>query len=159
MSDTSEKYTRPPKRWVGIVLVVSLSLNLLIVAAVAGAMTMREKWQPHPGAQSEMRGGPMTRALKHEDRRALGLELRARLRDTGPSASERRAEFDGLIEDLKRVPFDPERVAARLARHRSEMQQTMEVGQVLLLEHLARMSDEDRAAFVDRVRMNRPKMR
>ncbi len=148
---TSTEQTPAPRmrRSLRILLAASLALNILVLAAFGGAVAMRGKWQGHAGAG--MMGGALTHALTPEDRHAIRDQMRAMRGDAAGARAARRAAHDGLIEDLRRVPFEPERVAAHLQTRRQQMNERLELGQTLLLQRLSAMSDAERAAFADRV--------
>jgi len=141
MADDIRQTQKPVGKWLRIVLVISLSINLLIVGALAGAALSGGKWHHRvpPGMMAP--GGPLTGALSFEDRRAIARRMRAAIRK----------DFAGLMEDLRAKPFDPEAVAARLAAIRGGFRQRMDLGQALLVERLAGMGPAERAAFADRL--------
>lgn len=136
-------------RWMRWALVVSLALNLAVMGMIAGAM-LRHGGPGGPGARGhDMAGGPLTRALAREDRRAIWTNMQREGRAQGLRPGPN--DMTALLDDLRRVPFDPARVATHLAAQRTAMQDRFTVGQRLLLEHLSTMSDADRAAYADRV--------
>lgn len=148
----SEPLTKAPRtaRWMRIALAVSLALNLLVLGAVGGAMTMRGKWQGHERGAG-FSGGPLTHALVPEDRREIGRQMRAAY-DTGQlPRSDRAAALDGLVAHLRAVPFDPQAVADDLAARQTGMEAHFQLAQRLLLERLTRMTDAERTAFADRL--------
>lgn len=138
----------PPR--LKILLVASLALNLLILGAAGGAVMTWGHGGGHTAHHSGI-GGPLTRALRPQDRRVIGMRMHRILRDVHGQQDARRADFAGLIADLRQVPFEPEAVALRLSRHREVLAERLELGQSLLLERLSAMSDAERAAFADRV--------
>ncbi|MEO3415405.1 periplasmic heavy metal sensor [Roseovarius sp. CAU 1744] len=139
------------KPWLRLLLILSLALNLLVVGAVVGAMITWSNWRPHHGPRLESGGGPLTRALSHEDRRAIGKEMRKAWRDSKQDGHDHHAELAGLVADLKVTPFDPAPVAARLRRHRQSFDERLDLGLTLLLERLTRMTPEERASYADRL--------
>lgn len=153
MADKSEKQTVGMRPWLRALLVVSLALNLLIVGLVGGAIIMRGKWQEHQMAQLEKMGGPMTRALSGEDRRSMGREMRQNFGTRQAMHENMRTRMEGLIADLKAVPFDAEAVAGYMAGHRADFNVRLELGQRLLLQRLTKMDDAERAAYADRLLM------
>lgn len=143
--------TGKTRGWVKILLVVSLGLNLLVAGAVAGAFFSGGKWHHKGPPRLETLGGPLTRALSDEDRRAIGMKIRQSYKDGKFSRDRHREEFDGLIADLKAVPFDPAAVKARLERIQGLFHERLSLGQSLLIERLAEMDDAARAAYADRL--------
>lgn len=138
---------RRTPRWVKVVLFLSLALNLAVVGAV-GAMGMRHGKSMHGGAY----GGPLTRALDAEDRRAIGQGLRAQFpRRDARAARDWAAQNDALLTALRAVPFDPAPVARLLDERQDRIGARLDLGQRLLLERLTAMPDARRAAYADRL--------
>lgn len=147
----SEETKAKTRGWVKILLVVSLGLNLLVAGAVAGAVFSGGRWHPKGPPRLETLGGPLTRALEEDDRRAIGKKIRQAYRDGSFSRDRHLEQFDGLIADLKATPFDPEAVEARLATMQSLFRERLSLGQDLLIERLTEMDDDERAAYADRL--------
>jgi len=138
--------------WVRLLLVVSLGLNLAVAGALAGVMLSGGAgWHDHGPPRLAAMGGPLSRALSEEDRRAIGRALRAAYRDNGSTRARHRAEMAALAEELRAVPFDRAAVEARLARMRGMLQERLAIGQGLLLDRVAQMSDDARAEFAARL--------
>ncbi|EAQ26265.1 periplasmic heavy metal sensor [Roseovarius sp. 217] len=141
-----------PKPWVRALLVASLALNLAVAGLAAGwALRHGGDHAGHHPSRLDMAGGPLTRALSDADRRAIGRAMRDAWRsrtDNSPSIGE---SFDALVIDLRAVPFDADRVAAQMRTQRDGFAARFEMGQEVLLTHLAAMSDADRAAYADRL--------
>ena len=150
MNEGKERQVKRVPRWMQILLVVSLALNVLIVGAIGGAVLSKEKWHHH-GPHAKGGGGPLTRALSPEDRRSIGRQMHAALRDLGETREERRVEFQGLLSDLRSEPFDAEPVRQRMDRLHSGFAEKFQLGQQLLLERLEVMTPEARAAYADRL--------
>lgn len=140
------------KPWVRALLVASLALNLAVAGLAAGwALRHGGDHAGHHPARLDMAGGPLTRALSDQDRRAIGREMRAAWRASagnGPSIGE---SFDALVIDLRAVPFDAGRVAAQMRAQRDGFAARFKMGQEVLLTHLTAMSDAERAAYADRL--------
>lgn len=139
------------KRWVRVLLVVSLALNLLFIGSIAGAMLTHSKWRSHHPPRLDMAAGPLTQALSREDRRAIGREMRKAYRSAGANRADLQAGFEALIADLKQEPFDPEVVAKHLERHRGVFDERLALGQTLLLERLTQMQPDERADYAARL--------
>ena len=138
-------------RWVRIALVVSLAMNLLIAGAVVGAVFSGGKWLHHDTPRLQVMSGPLTRALSEQDRHAIRRGMRAALRDGTAARNRHRAEFAGLMEDLKASPFDPAAVEARLVTIRELIGAQLSLGEVLLVKRLAAMDAAGRAAYAERL--------
>ncbi|WP_232796536.1 periplasmic heavy metal sensor [Roseovarius salinarum] len=140
------------KLWLRLVLAGSLALNLLVVGAVAGAVITHKPWRGHHAPRLDGVGGPLTRALAPQDRRAIARGMRRAYHDGRPARAEIRAAFEALIADLEAGPFDADAVAAHLERQRSVLAERLAVGQELLLDRLNEMSEAERAAYAGRLR-------
>ena len=143
--------TRPPRdgRLMRIVLVTSLALNLLVVGLAAG-WALRHAGNDRP-SRLDMAGGPLTRALSHEDRREIGQKMRAAWRAADDGRADMRDSYDALLADLRAEPFDPATVSARMRQHRERFAVRFEMGQAVLVTHLAGMSAAERHAYADRL--------
>lgn len=140
------------KPWLRVLLIASLAVNFLIVGIVAGAVLLHDDDDRRRPPRLDSFGGPLTGALEFDDRKAIGKDLRRMYREGGgASREELRKEFDGIVSDLRRVPFDPDAVRERMKHQRDNMSRRLELGQELLLERLTQMSDADRADYADRV--------
>jgi uncharacterized membrane protein len=138
-------------RWMRVLLVVSLAANLAVVGVVAGWALRHGGHHGHHPTRLDMAGGPLTRALSDEDRREIGQRMREVWRESGGNRAGFRSSFDALVVDLRAVPFDPDRVAERMREQRQGFAARFEMGQDVLIAHLAAMSDADRAAYADRL--------
>ncbi|GAW36042.1 hypothetical protein RA2_03110 [Roseovarius sp. A-2] len=137
--------------WMRLLLVVSLAANLAVVGVVAGWALRHGGHHGHHPSRLDMAGGPLTRALSDEDRREIGQRMRQVWRETRSDQADIGTSFDALVSDLRAVPFDPARVTRRMQQHREGFAARFAMGQEVLLDHLAAMSDADRAAYADRL--------
>lgn len=137
--------------WLRVLLLLSLAINLLVVGLAVGAMVKWSKWRSDHPARMEMGVGPLTRALSHDDRKAIARDMRAAQAKGHVSRAEMRVELQGLVQDLKAVPYDPDVVEQRLTRHRAGFEERLSLGVRLLQARLAQMTPEDRAAYADRL--------
>ena len=151
MADNKTPPSGGMKPWLRVLLVLSLALNLLVIGAVVGAMFSWSSWRPHHGSRLETAGGPLTRALSSEDRRAIGKEMRKAHRGDKGQREKHHAELEGLVAELKAMPFDPAPVEERLRRHRQSFDARFDLGLKLLLERLIQMSPDERAGYADRL--------
>lgn len=155
MSDASKPPERRFPRWMTVLLVVSLSVNLLVAGILVGA-TLR-----HGGERKDDRGRselsrdlgrtPFVAALDPGDRRAIADRLR---REAGPLRANRqelRERFDGLLAALRADSFDRAAVEALLAQQRQAGLRRLEIGEDAILDRLEEMSAEERRAYADRL--------
>jgi uncharacterized membrane protein len=137
------------RRLMRIVLVTSLALNLAVVGLAAG-WALRHAGDAKP-SRLDMAGGPLTRALSREDRREIGQQMRQAWREADDGRGDLRESYDALVADLRAVPFDPGRVSKRMRQHRERFAVRFELGQDVLVRHLANMSDAERRAYAERL--------
>jgi uncharacterized membrane protein len=136
MTDTPSK-----RRWMPVVLALSLALNLAVVAAVAGA-TWRHKGSGGPSAGKG--GGTIyLQALPPDARRALRGEMRRQPRVKLDSAV--------MVTALRQEPFDAEAAGRALDTQRDNGLARYDAGRAVLLDHIKSMSAQDRAAYADRI--------
>jgi len=147
-----------PRRWLKVLLVVSLGLNLAVAGIVIGAALdhRRADIRPEPAALARDLGlGPYARALPHEMQRELGRSVLALSRQGGegrrPLRMELRQGFRGMLSELRSEAFDAERAAALLAQQSGALEARRRLGQEALVDLLAGMSLEDRIAYADRL--------
>ena len=135
-------------RWMRILLVVSLALNLLIAGAVVG-MVLRGG--PSPVGVRDVGIGPFAAALSPEDRAALRRDFIARTTESGTSRRDRREAMRALLAALRAEPFDPGALRAVLSRVSDRMSGRLDLGLSLIEGRIATMADADRQAFADRL--------
>lgn len=138
-------------RGMRVLLVISLSLNLLIVGVVLGAMVFGGAWHGHHAPGLDRASGPLTRALGPDDRRAIGRQMRQAYQDGRPGRATQKATFDALINALRQEPFNRAEVETRMQEMRHLVQTRLALGQTLLLDRLEQMTPSDRAAYADRL--------
>lgn len=146
MTDTP----RAAGRWTRIALVVSLALNLAVAGVVAGAMIRGGPM--HRGEMGRDPGfGPFTEALSPEDRTALRRAFLQNAPEFRDGRRALRADFAQILAGLRAEPFDRDAMAALLARQQERMATRLQLGQRLILDRVAEMTPEARAAFADRL--------
>ncbi len=136
----------PKRKWMPIVLVISLALNLLVAGVVLGAV-LRFRGGDHAGAPPGF-GPALYHALPKSERKALRGELSG-LR--GKGSHRRKQDFGELSQALRVVPFDPAAVQALLEQ---QAQATADLQVALHQQWLAQvsaMSDDERAIYADRL--------
>ncbi|WP_171060742.1 periplasmic heavy metal sensor [Poseidonocella sp. HB161398] len=132
---------------------LSLALNVLVIAAVAGLVLSRHSFdgdRPPP-----MRPGfvaPMIGVLPPADRRAVISELHGIGREAGvtrAAQSEIRADVIALLEA---EPFDPAALEALLDSANDRFTGFTEASHRVIAARLAQMSPQERAGYVDRLK-------
>ncbi|NOD92133.1 periplasmic heavy metal sensor [Ruegeria sp. HKCCD4884] len=137
---------KPKRRWMPVVLVVSLALNLLIVGVAVGTV-LRLKGGDHAKAPPGF-GPALYRALPKDDRKAMRGELSG-LHKKGTSG--RKQDFEAMSQALRTVPFDPGAVEVLLLQQAQATAALQEALQTQWLARVTAMSDEERQAYADRL--------
>lgn len=140
-----------PRRLLAVALFVSLALNLLVAGVVAGALWGRGDGAALRPVRVDIGLGPYTRALSDVDRAALRAAWRAQGPDLAGLHAARRADRAALLEALRAQPFDPLAVEAVFAGQRDRQAEHQHLARRLLVERIAAMSPEARAAYADRL--------
>lgn len=142
MSDDVKK----KRRWVPIMLTVSLILNVLVVGVVLGtALRFRDGGGEGPPIAF---GQALYRALPGVERK----ELRRGLSEQYSKRSQQRsADFKALSQALRAVPFDPQPVEMLLQRQELSIVEMQESLGRKWLARVTNMTDEERADYADKL--------
>ncbi|MGB5865170.1 MAG: periplasmic heavy metal sensor [Sulfitobacter sp.] len=134
-------------RWMPIVLGISLAINLVVVAALAGAA-----WR-HSGEDRGMDRGDGPRASRGGMiyMQALPSETRKQIRENLRAERRPRPDATTMIAALRQVPFDDATAADILETERgASLERQGRAGDVWLAEVRA-MTGPQRAAYADRL--------
>ena len=148
MTDTGPSAAAPRRwpRWKGILLVVSLALNLLVVGIVATA-AVRHRLAPPPGT-SQATVLSYARTLPDPRRRDLWEATRAERTALRPYRAELRRARDEVRKTLVAEPFDASKFKAAHA-HLLEAEDGARRAAHVLFETVAmRLTADERRAFV-----------
>lgn len=145
--------TSSAPRWMKIALVLSLSLNLLIVGAIAGAaLSGGGKWHGPPG---KPRGGAeanlITDALPEADRRDLRRTLMRAMRSDHERREALRSEMAALADVMRAPDFTPEALEEQLILIQQQMMGRLAVARGILVERLAGFDAAERASYAERL--------
>jgi len=137
-------------RWVKIALAVSLSLNLLIIGLVGGAILGRAGSPEAPAIRS-LGLGPFAFALPRESRD----DIRQRMTTDLPELRRNRAEIGASLLSVRRAllqePFDRDAVSAALGRSRDAAFTIQSQAHEALLLALEEMTPAERAEVAERL--------
>lgn len=141
---------RRPRRWERILLVVSLGLNLLVAGVVIGGVATHDR-RPPKHSVGAVSIGPLTYAFDKADREALRRAVQEQ--STGIEDMRRALDADiaRLATALRATPWDAEAAGSVLAGMRGRFEARGELGERLILERLAGMSEAERLAFATRL--------
>jgi uncharacterized membrane protein len=140
-------------RWMKILLVASLALNLLVAGALIGAALGHDRAEHMERSEvpREFMRSPFLGALDGEDRRSVGREL---MRDEGSlwqNRVELRARFERLLAAIRAEPFDRAAIEAILDEQRAAGARRLELAEEAVLDRLSAMTPPARAAYADRL--------
>lgn len=145
------KQTAPLRRWVRVVLVASLALNLLIAGVVAGVVLKGPSQKQNPRPSRGDVALPYTRALSEEHRQISRRELRRVVFAGRDEQGALGQHYSGALVVLRADPFDLEALSEVFDVQTRSAQQRLAQGQQVLLSVIANMSEQDRKAFADRL--------
>ncbi len=137
---------KPKRRWMPIVLTLSLAINLLVIGVAVGSV-LRLKNGDHAKAPPGF-GPALYRALPKEDRKSLRRELSGL---HGKGAKGRSRDFMVVTEALRAVPFDPETVTLLLQQQAQATADLQAALQEKWLVLVTQMSDEERQTYATRL--------
>jgi uncharacterized membrane protein len=130
------------RRWMPVVLGLSLAVNFAVAAAVVGA-----SWRHMGGEPREervARGGAIyMQALPREARHALRQQLRA--------AEPKRTETGDMIAVLRQDPFDASAATRVLASERDAGLARQGAATAVWLDYVTSMTVAERNSYADRL--------
>lgn len=138
----------PAPRWMRLLLFCSLGLNLLIIGLAVGVTLRFGGPEPLRGPPRSM-GTAIIRELPHESRRAMFREVHEASR-VGRRGQPPR-DLSDFIAVLQRQPFDRAAAEAAIRRQAAGRKQFEQAMQQALLDELAAMNAEQRAAYAERL--------
>ena len=133
-----------------ITLVLSLSLNLLVVGMVVGTAGRMVGHMGTPPRIADT-GGAYTAALAPRDRRAIGQAMSEHYRSTNTARPSVREEYRTMIRVLRADPFDREAAQEVLDRQTEYADTRRTLSERVFLDRLEQMSQEERQKFVSRL--------
>jgi len=140
--------TEPNKgrKWL---LIASLTLNLLVVGAVIGALI---KGGPdNRQSRFDLTAGPILRAMPADERDALAAALRENGVFKPGDRMAIRADMDALVEVMKAEDFDADAFRETVSRQRVRLQAGQDVVVETIVTQIEGMSPEVRAEFAQRL--------
>lgn len=147
MDDTSKLKT---PLWMRLTLLISLALNVLVIGAVIGFVLTGGPEKRAERDRSDF-GSFYTRALSDEDRRALRRDFMNGLERQGRDRTAFIADMRATVDTLRAQPFNPEAFVSALSEQSTQRARREEMGQRVLANRVAAMSDAERAAYADRI--------
>ncbi|MEO0829651.1 MAG: periplasmic heavy metal sensor [Pseudomonadota bacterium] len=152
--------TPPPGTplWLRVLLIGSLALNVLVIAAVVGLLLSGPPTRGGSGDQAmrQLGFGPYGRAFEDGHRREMRRALVQDRRELRQSLRGLRRSMTDVVAVLRAEEFDPNTLSALLTDQRQLTTVLQALGHSLVVETLAGMSDEERRAYADRLEEELP---
>lgn len=141
-----------PRRWLTVLLGLSLAANLLVVGVILGSLGWRGGGGPVVrSGQVELSVFPYTTALSRDDRSRMMQDWQRRGPPLRDLAAQHRADAAALATALRAEPFEPDAVAALLETRRQRLIERQDLAMDLLRDRLLAMDAEQRQAYADRL--------
>ncbi|MEP2920013.1 periplasmic heavy metal sensor [Sulfitobacter sp.] len=136
---------KPKRRWMPVVLTVSLALNCAVIAAIGGAV-----WRNHGGPNGGMpRDGGAQKGAAFV--KALPPEARAAVRDELRNQPRLRMDNSALLAALRKDPFDTETAALVLDAQRNHGLARNDIARAAWFVQVEAMTAQERAQYADRL--------
>jgi len=155
---TEDTRTDPPelrqRRWPKLLLVVSLTFNVLVLSVIVGANFRdgRDLRRSPPPDRAVLREGgfmPFFEAMPRDARRRMTDAYRDSGRGAGPDRTVLAAEFQALVAALRAEPFEPAALSIVLETQHTRAEQRNTAGRTILIDQIAGMSPAERTEFAD----------
>lgn len=158
MTDKTGNVAPEPRRsvWPRLLLVASLSLNVLVLSVVAGAHVRDgrdgrdDRRAPQPDRAVLREGGfmPFFDAMPREARMRMAEAFREK-GGVRPDRAALAADFRDFVAVLRAEPFASEALAAVLEAQHDRAAARVSTGRTILVEQIAGMTPAERADFAD----------
>lgn len=142
---------KPPFRWGRLVLFVSLALNLAVVGVVGGAILGRKDHDRRNIVARDVGFGLFNEAFSEDDRKVLSRAYAKANPNIRAEREQMRNDLKTILVALRAEPFDVAVLEQALATGAARIEARQTQGQALVLEHLAKMSVDERAEVANRL--------
>ncbi|MDU8942126.1 periplasmic heavy metal sensor [Ovoidimarina sediminis] len=139
--------------WMRVLLIVSLTINLLVLGVVIGVVASRgdgERADRLRGAR-DLAPPPFVLALEPRDRRALVGALYDRASVYSRDYEAVRRDLRVILSALRAEQFDAAGVTALLGAERGRSQGRQAAGEAVFIEYLEGLTVAERRAYADRL--------
>lgn len=145
---------QPPKgkkrRALRVLLIGSVTLNVLIIGVVGGAIFSFKRHDGPPVAGDRFTA-PFVRAMSFEDKRAVGREIRRSYRSASVDRQADQARYLEALSLLRQSPFDGEALKVTVVALDEAGVNRRTLARESFLKRISDMSDAERAAYADRL--------
>lgn len=136
------------KRWLKITLIISLSLNVLVIGAVVGHMSFGKGKSDHQNSRHSRTQLPYSQALSQNDRRAIWQNLKAANR----SQNDVKPQFEEGLAILEADQFDAKQFEEHLTQFATRSNIGHAARRKALVDHISQMSHSERAEYATKLR-------
>ena len=149
---TTETPAKPGmKRWLRVVLVLSLAVNFVVIGLVGGAALHFGRSGPPPHISD--RGGVLIfKALEREDRREIGKSIRKSYREYAKTVGKEKAQYKTIADAIEADPMDVDALRQASAAIDDRMTQRRVIARDAWLEKVSSMTVDERKAYAARLR-------
>lgn len=136
-------------RWGRRILIVSLGLNVLVVAAISAAVLSGGRDGGRHSSGREV-ASPYIGAFERSDKRAMRDRMRAELPERGATRRAIRADMAEFAALLRAETFDSAAALELMERQFARTQSVQALGRELSVERMSAMTRTERLAYADR---------
>lgn len=139
------------RRWLRLLLIASLALNLTFLGAVVGFSLIGGRHDKNERSARGAEGMPYIRAMTNDGRHKIRDALRRDFRDHQESRGQITADYRAALHVLRAEPFDRAALTDILERQGVRARDRFLNGQRVMIDFVANMTPADRAAYADRL--------
>jgi uncharacterized membrane protein len=136
-------------RWERRILVVSLGLNVLVIAAISAAVLSGARDGGRHSSGREV-ASPYIGAFERSDKRAMRDLMRMQLPDRRETRGAIRADMFEFVALLRAESFDAAAALELMERQFARTQSVQALGRELSVERISAMTRTERLAYADR---------
>ncbi len=139
-----------PRRLTRVLLIGSLTLNVLIIGVVGGAV-ISLRGHGDKGPVSDRFGSPHIKALSFDDKRAVGRAIRSAYRKAEVDHRADHQQYNEALAVLRASPLDEAALRSLVMKLDQSGERRRRVARDVFLAQILLMSDVERAAYADRL--------
>lgn len=163
MSDmTPPPAGKPVRHWLGPAFLISLALNLFLVALISVPLIMGPRGDGFglpPGGPGAVLMHGAFRELPEEDRQEIHRAMREKFRDIRPHFREMQEARNALADALAAEPYDEAAVRAAFDRISAAMTTMSDMGRDAMLDTFSKLTPEQREHVADAMRRGGDRMK
>lgn len=151
---------RKRRKWVRVLFVLSLTLNLMVFGLVVGAKVSGGRDHgfdprgPDRGLIRDLGLGPIASSMSREDRRAIGRALKEQQGSFLEKRAALKRDFGKMLEVLRAEPFDRGALDQLMDTQRDRILKFGDTARGLVMDRISQMSPEERRELADELAEN-----